>query len=174
MEVSEDIRSEMQELGIIQVDIGDGPVQINLDEYVPIDGTILSLEFVQHATKYAYLAMLCSRAEAMYMAAKQKADDDEKVAYLTVKNTAVKVTDETAKCFAATDAQVLTSKDAELYYRAQYSLLKSVVDAMYHRKDMLISLGAQSRAEGSMSGAMINTDVGEAARKVIRSLNANP
>jgi hypothetical protein len=159
----------MDTLGIIKIDVGEGDVSIYLDEYVPIDESNLSLEFARHATKYAYIAMLSSKAEAMWLCAKESRERAEKQMISDLK-AAQKITDTTAEAMAELSAAEF--RDYELSCKSQHLLLKAVVDAMNARKDMLISLGAHLRAEQDMTGSFIRRDAGQEAKSMLESIRS--
>jgi hypothetical protein len=160
----------MDELGTITINAGAGDVEINLDEYLLVDENNLAVEFARHSAKYAYLAILCAGAEASYIAAKEAVSRAEKQGLLDAKTSGIKVTDTVAEAMAELSCSEL--RDYEVACRAQYLLMKAVVDAMSSRKDMLISLGAHLRAEQDTTGMTVrHTDVGAAARDILDTMH---
>lgn len=126
----------------------------NIESDRRIDRTLLEDEFEAHSAKYAYYSTLAalSRAEEAtlkvdmenaYAIADRDARQDARAAM--EQDPKMKFTEKMYESVAKTSAPFQQARKLYLAAKAQSDLLSRWADAMAHRKEMLISLGAHAR-----------------------------
>lgn len=136
-----------------RITIGGVDYPNTLSEDVRINQGALIIDFTEHVEKMAYWATLYEMSLAEALALKNElsrayAHADKSVRE-NAKMSSVRVTEKMVENSAITHP-IYTEVQAE--YEAtklRTGLLKAARDAMIHRRDMLIQLGATARAEGA-------------------------
>jgi hypothetical protein len=134
-----------------EYDVDDVVYTSSLKEDLRIDRTNLDEEFIEHSSKYAWYSTayeLCLDKERRLKSELARAYAQLDVqARMSMKAQGIRVSEKKV------ENMVITSKDyvelQEEYFNAQRmtGLLKAARDAMIHKKECLISLGANIRAE---------------------------
>lgn len=151
--------TEPVQLDVYSFQIGEHTVELDLNQYVPIDETSLTHEFARQPASYAYLATLAAQAEAAYIDAKRQKDAcyaamDGKVRAQLAKLDK-KATDAGVKALVEASPEYVAAVEAETAYHTQHLVLRAIVEAMAQRAQMLISLGAHMRMEADMTNMQI-------------------
>lgn len=142
--------------------------QLNLGEDLRIDPMNLSTDFCEQPAKFAYWATVAAQARALVDRARLKVDQMEEnikkslmgeldaEVRQTMELDGVKITEAKVQSNIYTHPKYIAAMEelqvarAELVELQEQSTMMDVAkDAMNQRKDMLISLGAQIRAEGA-------------------------
>lgn len=128
-----------------------------------IDSTNLSDEYSQQAAMYGYIGTLCAGAESDYNSVKTQreavyADVEMKVRHGIAMQPEVKSTEGLVKSLVVTDSEYLDIMELENRALGAWKKLRALTDALKQRGEMLVSLGAQLRAEMDMTNmAMYST-----------------
>lgn len=122
-----------------------------LAQDLKIDRTNLSEEYASHSTKYAWYSTAYELALDYEQRCKAKlarvyAQEDVK-ARANMKAASVRVTEKKVENTVITSVAYVQAENEYFEAKKQTGLLKAARDAMIHRKDCLISLGANLRAE---------------------------
>lgn len=145
-------------LGKYEVEVGQGPVELDLDDlFIISDDT--TEEFKKQPSIYAYVAMLAARAEAVWLDAKRQLEDADAVASKKVRkmlsHSDEKVTEPLVRAEIILQEEYSKAVEYELAVHEQYLILKVLSNSLEQRAQMLISLGAQLRAEANQTGMLI-------------------
>lgn len=145
-------------LGKMDIDVGNGEVELDLDSIIPIHDN-LSAEFSEQPSLYAYIAMLAARAEACWLDAKRQLDETrattDKEVRMDLAASGEKFTE------AKVTAEITMRKgyreaiEYELATHEQWLIMRALEQTMAQRAQMLISLGAHLRAESEQAGMLI-------------------
>ena len=134
-------------------EIGDQQFDNKLAEDLDLRGQNINDSFIEHSELFAWYATAYELALDVEVRAKDElarlyARVDAK-ARMDAKAAGVKMTEKMVENTVITDPQYVAEQ--EKYYNAKRNtgLLKSAKDAMIHRRDMLIQMGATYRAEGN-------------------------
>ena len=134
----------------------------NLDEMFAINDSELTKEMSQHSSRYGRIAVWLAKAERMRSLRKQQLDVEysmvDEIIRREYQEDNAKYTESVIRANVLLDDQygmALTAYDAA---DGVVVLLKNVLNAMKMKSDMLISIGAQMRAEMSMTGMLIKDD----------------
>lgn len=145
-------------LGKYEVEVGQGPVILDLDELLLISDET-SEEFKRQPSLYAYVAMLAARAEAVWLDAKRQLEDAEATCSKKVRkllsSSDEKVTEEKVRVEIKLQKVYSDAVEYELAVHEQFLILRVLSNSMDMRAQMLISLGAQLRAEANQTGMLI-------------------
>lgn len=134
---------------VIPVWVGEEEYELDLGELLVSDD--ISKEFKEQASRYAWVAMLAARSEAVWLDTKDAvsqvyAEVDKDVRY-NMEMTNTKMTEARVSQAVELDQAYRDAKLAQIDAREQFLILQAIEKAMSMRADMLISLGAQLRAE---------------------------
>jgi len=131
--------------------------EVTVGELLGIEQTGISYEFSTQAARYAWVAMQCASAEADANESKTSRDSvyAKVELHLREEMKLEKTTEAQIKALVLIDPEYLVSVTAENDRLYAYKLLRAITDAMRLRGDMLVSLGAQLRAEMDATGSNI-------------------
>jgi hypothetical protein len=139
---------------------GDEKVIINLDELLEIHEENLISEYAKQASFYAYYGTLYNRADRSVMELDAKKESlyaeielDYREEYKDEKTTEGKI-----KSLVLTDesyAKQLTKYNYAIYRKG---IMRTLMDALKMRADMLVSMGAHLRAEYEQTGMNMKRD----------------
>ncbi len=123
-----------------------------LEEHLAVNQSVLSEEFANHAELFAWY----STAYELAASHEAKLKEELSRAYAHVdarvredaRGAGVKVTEKVVENTVVTHPIYQEVQEEYLEAKRNTGLLKSARDAMIHRRDMLIQLGANYRAEG--------------------------
>ena len=145
---------ENEELELFDVfTIGEQTFPNNLREHVSLGHQHIQTAFVEHAELFAWYATAYELASAHE--SKLKTELGRKYAILDAnarqqaKQAGVKMTEKMVENTVITSPAYRALEDDYLEARRDAGLLKAAKDAMIHRRDMLIQMGANYRAEGA-------------------------
>lgn len=123
-------------------------------------GVDLNAEFKNQPGRYAYIAALVAKSEAVYNDAKHRTETEYAHLELDYRKTlaeeGVKVTEATIKSYVQTDDRYSASIASELNALQNWKLLRAIEAGLRERGQMLISIGANMRQEQSMLDMHIN------------------
>lgn len=146
-----DLKSSTQ----IKVDLEiDGVAfQRQLGDDVPISGTAIDEEFMEHSDRFAWWATVTELARDKVARTKYQLDRiyalvDHKVRF-ELNDKKAKVTEKIVENIVITSKEYQECMLELLEAKKQLGLAMAGKEALIQRKDMLISLGANMRAEGS-------------------------
>jgi hypothetical protein len=165
------MQKKLDKLTPPEIVLGELSYTNTLEEDIRINPSNLELEFVEQANRFAYWALMSEQAKDL--AARKKIQLDMLYARLdfqtrdTHHQNGSKFTEKMIEGEVTTnqDYQVTNLDLADL--RKLSALLQVAKEAMVMRKDMLISLGANYRAEGQADPVMFK----ESARKRVETIN---
>ena len=133
--------------------IGDTEYDSTLLADLHINRADLSTEFAEHSRKYGWYSTAYEIASDVEQ--RLKADLEKAYAILDVQArnnltaAGVKPTEAKVKNLIITHKEYLQKQDEYFSAKTEAALIKAARDAMIHRKDCLISLGANLRAEAA-------------------------
>ena len=139
----------------LEVDVDGVTHDLNIEEAVSIDRTDLDMEFSNHPRIYAKFSTLAEIAKDRMNRRKWELDqleaslDAEKrteAALLSAQNPKFRYTETMCENEIKGDIRYKTKKEEWLAACLLANQLTAWVDALCHKKDMLISLGANHRA----------------------------
>ncbi len=137
----------------------------NLNEDVLINVGILNDEFAEHAAKFAWYATAFELCEAEVSKEKDKLSHMEACLDYQVRNeftmAEVKATEAKVHNQIITNPEYIKQQDLLREAEKNAGLAKAARDAMMHRKDMLVGLGANYRAEGQSDTSLRITQKGK-------------
>jgi len=161
-----------QELNV-QVEI-DGKT-IETADLLGIDENNLSTEYAAQAARFAYVAVLKARAKRLWMAAEATRKEVEASAFVFYKSDdgsiptgGKSVSDGLAHELVAADDECVRVKEEEIKAEEDYRLLEALTSALDMRANMLVSLGADLRAERDMTSMRTNEYSDADLRKAVR------
>lgn len=139
--------------------VGKTRFQYSLQELFKIGGDDLDNEYATQAAKYASVATLVARAErevslAVLNVEREYAAADEHARIDLVEQTG-KTTEAAVKAYISMDEAYDKARQDEIEAKYVYRFLRMVSSALEMKSDMLISMGAQQRAEMGMTGISI-------------------
>lgn len=146
---------------VFQVD-GEFKESYDINELFEINETIITQEMARQSVKQARLATLLARAERYAAHAKHSMEIEyaavDDIIRQELAETNEKVTEPLVKSLVQTDEQYIMAVREYNEADSVVKLLKNILNAMKTKGDMLISIGAQLRAEMSMTGMVIKDD----------------
>jgi len=148
----------LPELDNVIVYLGDEEIELDLGAMVPIADD-LSAEFSQQPSLYAYIAVLAARCEAAWYDAKRNTEEVRAETDKIVRDEFDSIGAKTTE--AKINAEILTRKgykealDLEAECYQDYLIMRALTRTFDMRAQMLISLGAQLRAEAGQTGMLI-------------------
>jgi len=132
--------------------IGDTEYERNLNSDLRVNTGNLSEEFAVHAEKFAWYSTAYELALDNELKLKSKLERHyAQVDYIVreeARQAAVKMTEKKVENSVITHPEYAAVQGDYLDAKRNSGLLKAARDAMVHRRDMLIQLGANYRAEG--------------------------
>lgn len=139
---------------------GNEPISEDIDVKALLTvSTDLSKEFAEQASRYAWIAMIAAKTDAIYTDARRELAVAEAHANIEVRRSLTR--DEEKITEKRVDAEVLMTKmyieasEYELACREQFLIMKALCTALEQRAQMLSQLGAHMRAESDMTGMLI-------------------
>jgi hypothetical protein len=160
----------------VSIDIDDVHHDLSLEEDITIDGNNLNQEFIDHSRKYARWAMLSELAQDKVQVLKNKlaalyASVDHRVRTDAV-IAQVKLTEKMVENTVILDAVYQAGMKEYLQACKEYGLLKCGKEAFQHRKDMLVSLGDNHRAQGQQDPSIGIENIKESAQLKVNARKA--
>lgn len=136
----------------IPVRLANGKIKVlNVQEELSVSEETLSQDYMEQAGKYAWWAVLAESAKAQRDKKEIDMDKAEAEADKRVRKEleldGVKITESLVKSRIKLDSEYLEAVDAYNKAKKNAAVLDKLVRAFDHRKEMLISLGAQLREE---------------------------
>jgi len=132
-------------------------IDIDTDKLFDIDETNLTKEYAKQASLYAYYGTLYNEADRALM--KSDAYKDSLYAELDLEYRKElqdeKATEGRIKSMVISDADYEKSVTQVTYCTYRKGVLKTIMDALKMRADMLVSMGAHLRAEYDQTGMVI-------------------
>ena len=129
----------------------DWELYITLSEsLLMIDKFSLEDELVRHATMYSYYSGLSEYANRKSKDCANEIEAYEAELKNSARNTLSKTTVAAIQDYVSTDITLQGMKKDLEDKTYKYGLLKSLITSMQHRKDLLVQLSANSRAETKM------------------------
>lgn len=131
---------------------------IDAQKLLAIDVNDITTEFVRQAATFGWIAIKLADADAEVSAAKHERESVYAEAYIHWRReleAAGKVTEAMIHSSVMMDEDYQTARQYELQAERIYKHLRALSDALRMKSDMLISLGAQMRAEYDMTGMSI-------------------
>ena len=139
-------------LQVTEFIIGEMKHPNTLEEDLYINSTNINTEFVEHSQRFAWYAtayeLACfeeNKLKVELERALAHADSDVRA---KAKSAAIKMTEKMVENSVKTHPVVVPIHDEYLEAKRNSGILKAAMNAMIHRKDMLVQLGASYRAEG--------------------------
>jgi len=129
-------------------------VEIDTDKLFNIDETNLTREYAKQAALYAYYGKLYNDADRAFMRAEASKDAlyaELDIAYREELKDE-KTTEGKIKSMVITDEQYTKSVNNVIYCQYRRNTLRTILDALKMRADMMISMGAHLRAEYDQTG----------------------
>jgi len=120
------------------------------DSLLKIDKDLLENELLTHSNKYSYYAGLGEHANMERKKCENKIEAYESELKNSARNTLSKTTVAAIQDYVSTDVPLQEMKKDLEDKTYKYGLLKSLVISMQHRKDLLVQLSSNSRAETKM------------------------
>lgn len=143
---------EEQDLLFDVFKIGEQEFDNNLDEHLNLRTKNVNECFMEHAELFAWYATAYELALDVEIRAKDalsrlyaRVDAQARDA---ARSAGVKMTEKMVENTVITDPQYVAEQEKYLDAKRNTGLLKAAKDAMIHRRDMLIQMGATYRAEG--------------------------
>ena len=159
----------MIELGTLEITVGEEEVKLDLDSLLNV-GDDISAEFKNQPALYAYIAILAAQAEGGWLDAKRQLDKIKAHADGQVRKQLLhsgdKITETIVANMVTLDESVEDVSTVELNAKMQYSIMKALVTAFAQRAEMLVSLGAQYRAERDQIDMKISQVKGQLRTKL--------
>lgn len=125
--------------------------EYSLEEAVSVNRDDLNSEFVRLSADLAYWGEQLAEAEHEYSMAKLASEKLTAEAFVRYKehlqSTQGRTTDSSVNAMVTKDHRIVASKTNLLTKTHERNRLKSVVESIRAKKEMIISLGAQMRAE---------------------------
>ena len=147
--------------------------QSSLEDDITINPTDLDAEFVEQPRKYVWWAILSEVAKDLMGQKKYqmellyaKLDHEKRTAAMTNK---VKLTEKMVENEVITDPRYQRIMSEYLSIKKDYGMLSAGRDAFTQRKEMLISLGANYRAEGNADPVILQEVAKQKAVALARS-----
>lgn len=141
----------------VSVELGDRI--IHSKELLDINEADLSTEYAAQASRFAYVAVLAAEAKALWAEAERRRKDEEALAFAEYKNNPANipdgsrsVTDGFAGQLVQADETCNELRKEENEAERKYRVLSALSDALEMRASMLITLGADLRAERDQTG----------------------
>jgi len=161
----------------VQVTINGISYSSSLEDDIKIDPSDLDAEFVEQSRKYAWWAILSEMAKDLV--SKQKYDldilyaqlDHEKRSQALVAK--VKLTEKMVENEVITDKRYQAKMKEYLESKRQYGVLQAGREAFTQRKEMLISLGANYRAEGNADPVILQEMAKQKAAAIAKAKAEN-
>jgi hypothetical protein len=129
-------------------------------ELTGIDETNINHEFTVQASRYAYLAALTAKAEALFNEAKLYREETYAEVELMYRDelakTEVKTTESMIRSYVTMDEKYSAALHAENQAQRDWKTLRALVDGMKMKSEMLISLASNLRQEYSMTNMHLN------------------
>jgi hypothetical protein len=154
----------------------DGVVHdLDIDDEIGIDAQDLDGEFVEQARKFARWAMLSELAKDKVATLKNRLEQlyartDHRVRQEALtSNPPVRLTEKMVENSVITDGDYQQLLEALLRARKEHGLLVQGRESFIQRKEMLISLGANYRAEGAADPVVLREAARERAVQKARS-----
>jgi len=123
----------------------------DVEEELKIDPNDIDQEFQDQSGKFAWWATLASLAEYNYLRKRQARKEKEADQYVQLRRlaeaTGKRVTEKQLEAQLTLDPEVKALVLQELEAQKQFSILSAITQAFRQRKDMLVSLGSNLRAE---------------------------
>lgn len=143
--------------------VGDITYESQLEEDLFVNRGDLSAEFARHAERFAFYAtayeLAVERLQRLENALKRlyaQLDHEKRGALMSA---GVKTTEKMIENSVITDERYIAGEAEVLEGQKQVGVLKAARDAMIHRRDMLVSLGATYRAEVRADVSMMSDQV---------------
>lgn len=152
-------------------DLGEFSYEADFASDVSIDRHNLSEEYVKHSESFAWYATAYEFAQDQEAKAKSLLElVDAKLdhgARMELQSAGIKFTEKMIHNTVISQPQHQQAEEA--YFRAKklVGMLRACRDAMIHRKDMLVSLGANYRAEGASAFVLNEKDKTSAAKDAL-------
>ena len=164
--------SDIGDLDITQFYIGETAYDFEAAQHVKIDKGNLNAEFENHAQLFAYYATAYELALDVEVSHKAYLDrvyavEDHK-ARMNAEQVNKKLTEKMVENTVITSQNYTDALKAYLTAKKQTGIIKAVKDALIEKRSMLISLGANFRAEGS-SDVSLNQKLTE-SKKVLKQM----
>jgi len=143
----------------VQTEIGGVEYNATLEEDIEIDPSDLDAEFVEQPRKFAWWAMVCELAKDQL--ARRKYDMEKLYAKVDADKRMDAVKNKVKKTERMIENEVITDKRYQqamlkfLDAKKQHGILYAGKQAFEQRKEMLISLGANYRAEGNADPVLL-------------------
>jgi len=143
----------------VQTEIGGVEYNATLEEDIEIDPSDLDAEFVEQPRKFAWWAMVCELAKDQL--ARRKYDLEKLYAVVDADRRMDAVKSKVKKTERMIENEVITDKRYQqakldmLDAKRQHGILYAGKQAFEQRKEMLISLGANYRAEGNADPVLL-------------------
>lgn len=154
----------------IQVILSGKKYDLDLERDLEINSTKINSELAEQPSKYAWYGVLSEFARATSTELKQKLDTLWSELYLAVRKQAVeeglKLTEETVSSMVRTDKRYQELEQQYLEAKKQEQLLLVARQAFEHRKDMLISLASNLRAEADLDLKVLKEKVSEKMKSI--------
>lgn len=143
---------EKESLDVTTFSIGDKQYPFELATDVKIDKQNLNGEFQDHSEIFAFYATAYELALDMESRAKAHLDrvyaQEDYQARMNGQQAGVKLTEKMVENTAITQQSYVDALEQYMEAKKNVGLLRAAKDALIHKRDMLISLGAMMRAEG--------------------------
>ena len=124
---------------------------IAVPDVVAISKETIDKDLAEHPAKFLWYAILAARAAAHRDEIKQSLSDARAQVDIKIRNdmanSNTKTTEDKIRNLVETDIAVLSLKNDYLSACEDADLAQAVKEAFYHRKDALVTLGANMRAE---------------------------
>jgi len=120
------------------------------DSLLKIDMAYLDNEILGHSTMYAYYAGLSEQANMEKKKCENKMESYEAELKNSARNTLSKTTVAAIQDYVSTDIPLQDMKKDLEEKTYKCGLLKSLITSMQHRKDLIIQLSSNRRAETRM------------------------
>lgn len=143
----------------VNVTIGGIDYQATLEDDIRIRAHDLDAEFLEQARKFSWWAMVAELAKDQV--GRVKYELEQLYARLDAMKRAEAVAAKVKKTEKMVENEVITSPDYQVKYKEyleakkHYGMLQAGREAFVQRKEMLISLGANYRAEGSADPVLL-------------------
>lgn len=144
--------TDKDSLNVTTFSVGDTQYAFELAEDAKIDKQNLNGEFQDHAEIFAFYATAYELALDVEARAKANLDrvyaQEDYQARINGQQAGVKLTEKMVENTVITQQAYVDALNQHLEAKKNVGLLKAAKDALTHKKDMLVSLGAMMRAEG--------------------------
>lgn len=143
----------------IEVEVFDKPHKVEVTSLVEISEDTINKNICNQAGLYAFYAEAAADVRSKRDMAAQALKDIRCIADVEIRKrvegTGAKSTEAKIAAEVELDGKVVKYKDKVLNYEANLGKLEAILRALEHRKDMLVTLGANMRTDvekGNMSG----------------------